>query len=80
MTLYVAIISFVGVLVSAFVAYITSVVVQRNNFRFDYYKTVLNKRIEAYQYIDTQLMLLRAIAINEDNKPYHIISSSEHFF
>lgn len=73
MTLYVAIISFVGVLVSAFVAYITSVVVQRNNFKFDYYKTVLNKRIEAYQYIDTQLMQLRTMAINEDNKPYHII-------
>lgn len=74
MTLYVALISFIGVLVSAFVAYLTSIIVQRNGFRNDYYKTILDKRIEAYQFVDTQLMQLRMTLFDDDDqKQFHLI-------
>lgn len=45
--LIVSIISVTGVIFSALVAYITSLKVQRNNYRDEYFKTIIAKRLEA---------------------------------
>ena len=72
--LIVSIISVTGVIFSALVAYITSLKVQRNNYRDEYFKTIIAKRLEAYEYINTQLMVMRLLVFDDDDrKYYHII-------
>lgn len=69
--LIVSIISVTGVIFSALVAYITSLKVQRNNYRDEYYKTIIAKRIEAYEYINTQLMVMRLMVFDDDDRKYY---------
>lgn len=41
------------------------------SFKNDYYKLVINKRMEAYQYIDNQLKTMKLTTLDDDAKAYH---------
>lgn len=69
--LMVSIISVTGVILSALVAYITSLKVQRNSYRDEYYKTIIAKRLEAYEYINNQLMVMRLLVFDDDDRKYY---------
>ncbi len=71
--LIVSIISVTGVIFSALVAYITSLKVQRNNYRDEYFKTIIAKRLEAYECINTQLMVMRLLVFDDDDRKYYHI-------
>ncbi len=41
------------------------------SFKNDYYKLVINKRMEAYQHIDNQLKVMKIAVLDNDAKAYH---------
>jgi hypothetical protein len=70
-------------IVSAFVSYFISIRLKKIDFKNEYYKEILKKRLVSYQYIESQLAVLKTVVLDEkDNKPYHTMFSygSENFF
>lgn len=75
--------SLIAGIVSAIVSYFISVRLKQLDFKNEYYKEILKKRLIAYQYIETQLAVLKSVVLDEeDNLPYHSIFSygEEEFF
>lgn len=60
-------------LISVFVSYFTSRHLKKIDFRNEYYKEILKKRIQAYEYILKQIEVLKAVVLDDDKKPYHNI-------
>ena len=68
--------SLVAGIISTFVSYFVSVRLKQLDFKNEYYKEILKKRLMAYQYIETQLAVLKSVVLDEnDNLPYHSIFS-----
>jgi hypothetical protein len=67
--------SLVAGLISAIVSYFISIRLKRFDFKNEYYKEILKKRLKAYQYIENQISVLKAVVLGEDKKPYHSIFS-----
>lgn len=61
----------ISTIVSCIATLIINSVSQKKMFKNDYYKKVLNKRMNAYQYIDNQLKTMKITTLDEDAKPYH---------
>ena len=61
----------ISTIVSCIATLIINSVSQKKMFKNDYYKKVLNKRMDAYQYIDNQLKTMKITTLDEDAKPYH---------
>jgi hypothetical protein len=63
-------------LISAIVSYLISVRLKKLDFKNEYYKEILKKRLVAYQYIEGQLAVLKTVVLDEvDGKPYHMMFS-----
>lgn len=76
-------ISFLGSIIVALIAFWAGLKVQHNNYRDEYYKTVIQKRLEAYQFIESLLGVMRMTVYDEtDHRQYHAIfdNSEEDFF
>lgn len=68
--------SLIAGIVSAIVSYFISVRLKNLDFRNEYYKEILKKRLTAYQYIESQIMVLKSVILDKkDNLPYHLIFS-----
>jgi len=65
--------SVISAIVSASIAGIISLRTKKLDFRYAYYKTILEKRITAYQFIESQVAVLKTTIIDQDNKPYYAI-------
>lgn len=62
--------------ISTIISYIVSVQLKRVDFKHEYYKEILKKRLSSYQYIEAQLALLKSVVLDEDDsRMYHIIFS-----
>lgn len=53
---------------------------QNKSFKNDYYKLVINKRMEAYQYIDNQLKSMKLTVLDDDAMPYHSMFGGDQQF
>ncbi len=68
----------VAAIVSAIASYIINSLMQKRRFRDDYYKMVIEKRMEAYQGIATQIQVLKLTVVdNIDAKPYFMMFSGD---
>lgn len=56
-----------SVIVSAFV----SLKLKHLDYRNEYYKKILEKRLEAYKYVETQIAVLKGAVLDKDGRPYH---------
>lgn len=45
-------------------------------YRREYFKTILKKRLEAYEWVETHISTLKQTVADEDGRPYHSIFSS----
>jgi hypothetical protein len=64
--------------VAALVAGAFTLVVNRNEYANEYYKTVVARRVHAYEMVEALIVELRTSVIGEeDNRPYHLVFSSE---
>lgn len=76
-------VSFLGSIIVALIAFWTGLKVQHNNYRDEYYKTVIRKRLEAYQFIESLLGVMRMTIYDDyDHRQYHAIFeySEDDFF
>tara|TARA_R110000868_G_C10794055_1_gene756559 strand:+ start:528 stop:1073 length:546 start_codon:yes stop_codon:yes gene_type:complete len=68
--------SLIAGIISAFVSYFISIRLKKLDFKNEYYKEILKKRLNAYQYIEAQIAVLKNVVLDEkDNVPYHSIFS-----
>ena len=71
--IWITILSSAGVasVISAIASYIINNTMQKRRYKKDYYKTIINKRLDAYQHIETQIQVLKMVeADNTDAKLY----------
>jgi len=65
-------VSILGNIIVAFIAFWAGSSSQRRSYRDEYFKTVIQKRIEAYQFVEKQLEVMRMTVFDEcDKKQYH---------
>ncbi len=58
-------VSIFGNIIVAFIAFWAGSSTQRRSYRDEYYKTVIQKRIEAYQFVEKQLEVMRMTVFDE---------------
>ncbi len=50
---------------------------KRNDYVNDYYKTVIKRRIAAYEKLENLIVCLKAAVLDKDNRPYHLLFSRD---
>jgi hypothetical protein len=69
-----------GVLAAVVAGLITALSNQRlkqREFINDYYKTVLSRRIAAYENLEALIVTSKTVALDTDGKPYHLLFARE---
>lgn len=61
----------VSSIITSFASWVIGNHSQNKSFKNDYYKSVIKKRMDAYQYIDDQLRAMKVTTLDNDAKPYH---------
>lgn len=61
-----------GVLLAALIAGLYNLRAKRNEYINDYYKTVIQRRIAAYEQLESLIINFRMTVVDKDNKPYHL--------
>ncbi len=67
--------SVIAAILSAFVSALVSIKLKQMDYKNEYYKIIINKRLESYQFLENQIALLKGVALGNDKKPYHMIFS-----
>lgn len=63
----------ISAIISGLMSYFTNGMLQRKSYRNDYYKTIIPKRLEAYENVSRIVAQLKISVIDDkDGKPYHI--------
>ena len=50
---------------------------KRNEYINDYYKTVIQRRLAAYEQLESLIVALKTAVLDSDNKPYHLLFSKD---
>jgi hypothetical protein len=66
-----------GVLLAALVAGLYNLRAKRNEYINDYYKTVIQRRIAAYEQLEGLIIAFKTSVVDENAKPYHLPFSGE---
>jgi len=65
--------SLIAGILSAIVSAIVSIKLKNLDYKNEYYKKILDKRLEAYKFLETQIAVLKSAVLDEDAKLYHLI-------
>lgn len=64
-------------IISALISYIISVRLKNIDYKNEYYKKILDKRLDAYKYLENQIAVMKTTVMDdEDGKAYHFIFGS----
>lgn len=64
----------ISALISSLISSFFSVRLKNIDYKHTYYKEVISKRLKAYEFLETQVAVLKAIVLDEeDNKTFHMI-------
>jgi hypothetical protein len=69
--------SLVGGVVGALLAGFFTLAAKRNDFLNSYYKTVIDRRIAAYEQLEKLIVMLKSSVIGVDNRPCHLLFSRD---
>lgn len=58
---------------SALISYFISIRLKNHDYKNEYYKKILDKRLNAYQYLETQIAVMKTTVMDEDANAYHYI-------
>ena len=62
----------VAAIVSSIASYIINILTHKRKYKDDYYKMVIAKRMDAYQYIEKQIIVLKFVVVDDkDGGKYH---------
>jgi hypothetical protein len=50
---------------------------KRNEYLNDFFKIVINKRVEAYEYLEALIQAYKTAVVDNDNQPYHCPFATE---
>lgn len=67
--------SVIATVLSTIINYFISIRLKRLDYKNEYYKTIIKKRLEVYRYIETQLAVLNGVVLNDDKRNFHMIFS-----
>jgi len=65
----------IATVLSTIVSTVVSIKLKSLDYRNEYYKKILDKRLEAYKFLEKQIAILKNIVLDEDGQPYHVIFS-----
>lgn len=65
--------SLIAGVVSSVISYIISIRLKKLDFKNEYYKEILKKRLRAYEFIENQIAVLKSVVLGEDKRPFHMI-------
>ncbi len=66
--------SVVSAIISSLVNSFFSFRLKSVDYKYTYYKEILSKRLNAYQFLEAQIAVLKAIVLDEeDNQTYHMV-------
>jgi hypothetical protein len=71
--LMVALIAMAGIIAGAVITGIYNLISNQRNYANDYFKTVVAKRIAAYEQLEKLIIDLKTAVLDTDKKPYHLI-------
>jgi hypothetical protein len=66
-----------GALLGTLITGLFSLRAKRNEYVNDYYKKVIDRRIAAYEQLESLIVSLRTTFLGKDNKPYHLLFSQD---
>lgn len=65
----------IATVLSAIISTVVSIRLKSLDYRNDYYKKILDKRLEAYRFLETQIAVLKSVVLDDDKHPFHLIFS-----
>lgn len=63
--------AFVSSIVSCIGTWLIGNFSENKSFKNDYYKLVINKRMEAFQHVDNLIKTMKITTLDNDGRPYH---------
>ncbi|MBN8574808.1 MAG: hypothetical protein J0M05_12915 [Candidatus Kapabacteria bacterium] len=60
---------------STILTLIFSIVLKKFEYKNEYYKKILDKRLEAYKFLEIQIAVLKNTVVDTDKQPYHMMFS-----
>jgi hypothetical protein len=69
--------SVVSAIIGALIAGAYNLRAKRNEYRNEYFKTVVQRRLAAYEQLEILIVSLKTAVIDTDNKPYHFLFSKD---
>ena len=67
----------VAAIVSSIASYIINILTHKREYKDDYYKMVIAKRIDAYQYIEKQIAVLKFVVVDDKAKLAEMADAAE---
>lgn len=65
--------SLIATIVSSIISAIISIKLKSLDYKNEYYKIILEKRLEAYKFLETQIAVLKGSVVDDDGQVYHLI-------
>ncbi len=66
----------IAAIVSAIASFIINLLSQNRGYKQDYYKIIISKRVETYQYIEAQLEVMKFTIVDTTGQGYYMMFSS----
>ena len=66
----------IGSIVAAIISGLLNMLIQDRGYKRDYYKLIISKRITAYQYIETQLNVMKVAVATEGGGYYMMFGNT----
>lgn len=65
--------SSIAIILSAIVSVFVSIKLKNLDYKNEYYKKILEKRLDAYKFLEAQIAVLKSSVLDEDRKSYYLI-------
>lgn len=65
----------IATIISVIVSSLVAIRLKNLDYKNEYYKKILDKRLEAYKYLETQISVLKLSVVGSDRRPYYSIFS-----
>ncbi|TYZ05751.1 hypothetical protein FY528_21010 [Hymenobacter lutimineralis] len=65
--------SVISAIISALISAYVSLRAKDIDYKHNYYKEIINKRLAAYQFLETQISVLKSTVLDDDQKAFHLI-------
>lgn len=66
----------IATIVSVIISSIVSIKLKQLDYKNEYYKKILDKRLNVYHHIENQIAVLKSSVLDDDGKAFHLIFSS----